>query len=144
MIVDNLFPKLYCKPVLNDISPMVLEKAYAQSYGNFEVVNMGHACDSLRDLSGATTVYLDLKNKEDFRTKIKAAFLSKYGVVIASKKEHVHPDISPKHSYNVLSYENIKGNVYLLLRDPRGWTKADFKVPHPLTNTAEMGMFWVD
>ena len=35
MVVDNLFPKLYCKPVGNDISPMILEKAYAQSYGNF-------------------------------------------------------------------------------------------------------------
>lgn len=103
MLVDNLFPKLYCKPVLNDISPMVLEKAYAQSYGNFEVINMGHACDSLRDLTGATTVYLDFKDKENFRTKIKSAFVNKYGVVIASKKDQIHPDISPKHSYNVLS-----------------------------------------
>lgn len=34
--------------------------------------------------------------------------------------------------------------MYLLLRDPRGWTKANFQVPHPLVNTAEMGMFWVD
>lgn len=35
MVVDNLFQKVYCKPVLNDISPIVMEKAYAQSYGNF-------------------------------------------------------------------------------------------------------------
>lgn len=64
MVVDNLFQKLYCKPVLNDISPIVLEKAHAQSYGNFEVINFGHATDALRDLTGAPTVYLDFKNKE--------------------------------------------------------------------------------
>lgn len=61
--------------------------------------------------------------------------MNKYGVVIASKKDNVHPNISPKHSYNVLSCEIIQGQVYLLLRDPRGWTKSDFEVPHPLTNT---------
>ncbi len=86
MVVDNLFPKLYCRPVLNDISPMVLEKAYAQSYGNFEVINMGHSCDALRDLTGAPALYLDFKNKEELRNRIKAAFVNKYGVVIASKK----------------------------------------------------------
>ena len=35
MQVDNLFPKVFTKPVGNDISPMILEKAYAQAYGNF-------------------------------------------------------------------------------------------------------------
>lgn len=34
-MVDNLFPNVYLKPVGNDISPMIIEKAYAQAYGNF-------------------------------------------------------------------------------------------------------------
>ena len=53
MTVDNLFPKIFVKPVFNDISLMILEKAYAQVYGNFEITNMGHSCDSLRDITGA-------------------------------------------------------------------------------------------
>lgn len=63
MMVDNLFPKVFAKPVGNDISLMVLEKAYAQAYGNFDVINMGHSCDSLRDVTGAPTYYIDLKDK---------------------------------------------------------------------------------
>jgi hypothetical protein len=55
IIVDNLFPNVYLKPVGNDISPMVIEKAYAQAYGNFEVINMGFAIDAMRDLSGCPT-----------------------------------------------------------------------------------------
>ena len=63
ILVDNLFDKIYCKPVLNDISPIILEKAYAQSYGNFDILRIGHANDSLRDLTGAPAVYLDLRQK---------------------------------------------------------------------------------
>jgi len=63
MAVDNLFPNIYCRPVGNDISPMILEKAYAQSYGNFDIINLGHSNDALRDLTGATTAYLDFSNK---------------------------------------------------------------------------------
>lgn len=53
VIVDNLFSNLYVKPVGNDISPMLLEKAYAQVYGSFDVVNLGYAIDAMRDLTGA-------------------------------------------------------------------------------------------
>ncbi len=62
MPVDNSFPGLYVKPAGNDISPMILEKAYAQVYGNFQIINMGHASDALRDLTGAPTEYLDFKD----------------------------------------------------------------------------------
>lgn len=61
ILVDNLFPTIYCKPIGNDISPMVLEKAYAQIYGNYKVICLGHANDALRDLTGAPTEYIDLK-----------------------------------------------------------------------------------
>ena len=49
--------------MLNDISPIILEKAYAQSYGNFDILTIGHANDALRDLTGAPAFYLDLKDK---------------------------------------------------------------------------------
>lgn len=55
MMVENLFPKVFAKPVDNDISLMVLQKAYAQAYGNFDIINIGHSCDSLRDMTGAPT-----------------------------------------------------------------------------------------
>ena len=41
---------------------MILEKAYAQLYGNYDVINLGHASDALRDLTGSPTFYIDLKN----------------------------------------------------------------------------------
>jgi calpain-15 len=64
VLVDNLFLNIYCKPIGNDISPMILEKAYAQVYGNYDVINVGHASDALRDITGAPTSYIDLKNKQ--------------------------------------------------------------------------------
>ena len=64
MIVDNLYPKMFCKPVLNDISPMVLEKAYAQLYGNYDVIYMGHASDAMRDITGAPAIYVDFKDRK--------------------------------------------------------------------------------
>jgi len=47
---------------------------------------MGHASDALRDLTGAPTIYIDLKDKGVLRNSLKAAFASKYPIVIASKK----------------------------------------------------------
>jgi hypothetical protein len=52
--------------------------------------------------------------------------------------------LSPKHSYNVLGCEAIGGEVFLRLRDPRGWTKACFAVPELLVNNPENGIFWID
>lgn len=49
---------------------MILEKAYAQLYGNFQVLDLGHANDALRDLTGAPSVYLDFKDKNYFRFTI--------------------------------------------------------------------------
>lgn len=143
IIVDNLFPGVYCGPVGNDISPMILEKAYAQVYGNFEVINIGHASDALRDITGAPTIYVDFKDRVAFRNKIKMAFANKHPLVIASKKGNVHPSISPMHSYNILDHQVVKGQVFLKLRDPRGWTKADFNVPAEVVNNFENGTFWV-
>lgn len=126
IVVDNMFPGVYCRPVGNDVSPMILEKAYAQVYGNFQVIIMGHASDALRDLTGAPTIYIDLKDKGVLRNSLKAAFASKYPIVIASKKQNINPTLSQKHSYNILDYELVNNQLYLKLRDPRGWTKADF------------------
>ena len=53
MEVDNLFTKIYSKPIGNDITTMVIEKAYAQLYGNYQVISHGYSADSLRDLTGA-------------------------------------------------------------------------------------------
>ena len=66
--------------------------------------------------------------------RIKSAFINKFPVVIASKAGNIHPSLSTKHSYNVLNYEIIGDELFLMLRDPRGWTKADFPVPSKLAN----------
>jgi hypothetical protein len=39
----------------NNISLMILEKAYAQAFGSFCVLNFGHARDALQNLTGAPT-----------------------------------------------------------------------------------------
>jgi hypothetical protein len=61
--VSNSFQQNYSKPIENDISSLVLEKAYAQLYGNYEIINMGHSIDSFRDLSGHIAEYIDMKDK---------------------------------------------------------------------------------
>lgn len=30
-------------------------------YGNYQILNYGHSCDSIHDLTGAPTVYIDLR-----------------------------------------------------------------------------------
>lgn len=70
MPVENMFTKVYCQPVGNDVSPMILEKAFAQVYGNYEVIVLGHASDALRDLTGAPTAYIDLKDKTIMEAQI--------------------------------------------------------------------------
>lgn len=74
ILVDNLFPGVYCKPVGNDVSPMILEKAFAQAYGNYKVIAMGHANDAMRDLTGAPTQYIDLKDSKKMAELVKDAF----------------------------------------------------------------------
>ena len=74
IVVDNLFSHIFVSPIRNNISLMILEKAYAQAYGNFSVLTMGHANDSMRDLTGAPTEYIDLKDINMLCFKIKEAF----------------------------------------------------------------------
>ena len=74
---------------------MILEKAYAQSYGNFDVINLGQSNDGLRDLTGATTVYLDLTDKSLLIHVLKVAFQNHFPVVIATKTPKVHASLSP-------------------------------------------------
>jgi hypothetical protein len=50
-------------------------------------------------------------------------------MVIASKIKPIDSTVSPKHSYNVLSYSLKNKKLFLELRDPRGWTKANFNLP---------------
>ena len=68
--MDNLFPKVYSSPVGNDIAPMVLEKAYAQLYGNYEILKVGFSSDSLRDLTGAPSEFIELKDKMKVKNEI--------------------------------------------------------------------------
>jgi hypothetical protein len=107
------------------------------------VVNLGYAIDAMRDLTGAAIEELSFKDKALLRNKMKQYFESRYGMVIASKVEGVMPGLSAKHSYNVLNYEIIDGEIYLELRDPRGWSKAEFHVPYKLSGKQENGRFWV-
>jgi hypothetical protein len=63
-------------------------------------------------------------------------------MVIASKVEGVAPCLSAKHSYNILNYDIIGNELFLELRDPRGWTKANFNAPAKLGIPGN-GRFWV-
>lgn len=74
---------------------------------------------------------------------MKEAFEGRCGLVIASKVEGVDGCLSAKHSYNILRHEFIDGQLFLQLRDPRGWTKASFPLPGKLSNIYEEGIFWV-
>jgi hypothetical protein len=84
-----------------------------------------------------------LKDKEQLRAKVKDCFEKQFGMVIASKTEGVSACLSAKHSYNVLNYDLVGGELYLELRDPRGWSKAEFYTPAALGGKTDNGRFWV-
>lgn len=94
---------------------------------------MGHSCDSLRDMTGASTEYVDLKDKQLLIHKLEEIFTNKYPIVIASKTNVKLPFLSPKHSFNVLSHKVVNKNLYLKLRDPRGNNCSEFAVYQPIT-----------
>ncbi len=77
------------------------------------------------------------------KNKVIEYFENKFGLVIASKVENITPVLSAKHSYNVLNYKVLNNEIFLELRDPRGWTKAAFNTPHQLINKPENGQFWI-
>ena len=88
----------------------------------------------MRDLTGAPSYYLDLKDKTELRDKIKSGFANKYAMVIGSQQKVLDKGLSAAHSYTIINYEMVNGQLYLLLRDPRGHTKAQFNTPHNLAN----------
>jgi hypothetical protein len=61
--LSDLFPQVFAKPVANDISIMILEKAYAHAYGSFNALQVGFSRDALHDLTGAPTTYINIKGK---------------------------------------------------------------------------------
>lgn len=43
----------YARIVDNDITSLVLEKAYAQMYGGYDVIKGGKAINAMKDLTGS-------------------------------------------------------------------------------------------
>ena len=69
LILDDFFPcsstsgpPLYTKPSQGQIWGLLLEKAYARIYGGYSNIAVGYAGDALKDLTGAPSQYIDLKN----------------------------------------------------------------------------------
>jgi hypothetical protein len=60
--VKNSFQENYSKPIENDITSLIFEKAYAQMYGGYDIINVGHSIDAFRDLSGNMAEYINLKD----------------------------------------------------------------------------------
>jgi calpain-15 len=53
---------IYTKPSQGQIWGLLLEKAYARIYGGYSKIAVGYAGDALKDLTGAPSQYIDLKD----------------------------------------------------------------------------------
>jgi hypothetical protein len=55
---------MFCLPKDGEIWPLLLEKLYAKTYGNYSKIVVGYSADALRDLTGAPSEYIDIKDTE--------------------------------------------------------------------------------
>ena len=147
--VDNLFPKVYSPPIGDDISPMVLEKAYAQLYGHYQILKIGYSADALRDLTGAPSEFLELKDKAKIKRELEKIFKNFCPAVIDSLAQTTSDYITPKHSYILLDYKIKNNDFYLKIRDPTGRNKTSMVMPPQTENSIgeeekKNGIFWAD
>jgi len=64
---------------------MLIEKAYAKIYGNYSNIEVGYSADALKDLTGAPSEYIDLKDLEVAWKKMNYALHNNYVLTVSSK-----------------------------------------------------------
>ena len=138
VIVDDYFPVRkdgvlpFCEPRNKVFWPLLFEKAYAKVYGAYwHIGHGGQAKDALRDITGAPTEHIDLKDakvESGAMEKIRQAENNNFIVNVSSKgkgEEKNENGIITGHGYSMLGLVTLSNGVELLkLRNP--WGKGEW------------------
>lgn len=139
VVIDDIFPLRpdevlpFCYTKNKEIWAMLYEKAYAKVYGAYWHIGCGGtSSNALKDITGAPTVYINLKNEEEEKTCLESIFHGdkKDFIMNASSKgkgEEKSPlGIIAGHAYTLVgAYTTSTGVKLLKLRNP--WGKGEWK-----------------
>lgn len=114
----------------NELWVLILEKAWAKLYGNYERIEAGLTREVLRSLTGAPTkiVWTDDPNLWDDLLNGEAKdFIMTAGAVSAQTMENVkmHEGMVVGHAYSLISASEVMGVQLVKLRNP--WGSGEWK-----------------
>lgn len=138
ILLDHYIPcfnnrPCYARSKNNELWVMLLEKAYAKAYLGYKNIVLGFSGDALKDLTGAPSEYIDLK--EDFAWNLMVSAREKNFVLCVSTKSNkdLDSELISKHNYAILYLKAINNKeLWLKLQNPlQGFSwKSDIK-PNP-------------
>lgn len=139
VFVDDYFPCDHSGPCFskskkgeNEIWVLILEKAWAKLYGNYERIEAGLTREVLRDLTGAPTkvVWTDDPNLwQEMMRGEERDYIMTAGAIDAEAMNNVemHEGMVSGHAYSLISVHVIKGIKVVKLRNP--WGFGEWKGP---------------
>lgn len=82
---------------------------FDQAYGGYGKIEVGYSFDSLRDISGSPTEYIDIKKNfiSAFET-VRISLASKFILTASSKVTSA--DLQSKHSYTIIDAREVKND----------------------------------
>ena len=119
----NNYP-IYSKPLNNELWVLLLEKAYAKIYKTYQNTIVGFSGDALKDLTGAPSSYIDLKDQLKAWQEMNSAMKKKFVLTVSSKpKKLTDESLTSMHSYGIIELKEIKGEngeiiKFIMLSDP--------------------------
>lgn len=160
ILIDHSIPcyensgPCYARTKNNELWVMLLEKAYAKTYLGYQKIILGFAGDALKDLTGAPSEYIDLKEEKKAWESMVSARKNNF-VLCASTKSNQELDsnLVSKHNYAVLALKEVKkGELWLKLQNPLqtfSW-KSQFNMSSDVQKALDLnpaddknGIFWL-
>jgi len=162
LLIDQYIPCLnsnsgpcYARAKNNELWVMLLEKTYAKAYLGYKNIILGFSGDALKDLTGAPSEYIDLKEEKKSWDAMVSARKNNF-VLCASTKinEELDSNLISKHNYAVLMLKEVnKKELWLKLQNPlQGFSwKNDYKISVDVEKTLDLnpndkkkGIFWIN
>lgn len=140
IVVDDLFPcsqttqqPLFSKGNGKELWVLILEKAYAKSYGGYYKIEAGLTGEAIRDLSGAPYFYYSTKEgHETIWNVIKNADKKGEIVTAGSKRsldgrfeQDLGKGIVSSHAYAILEVAEVGTERIIKMRNP--WGQGEWK-----------------
>ena len=146
----------YARAKNNELWVMLLEKAYAKAYLGYKNIILGFSGDALKDLTGAPSEYIDLKEDKKAWDMMITARKNNFVLCASSKtnNDELDDNLISKHNYAILALKEIsKKELWLKLQNPlQGFSwknqamktlevEKELEIPE---NEKLKGIFWID